>query len=62
MAIPAKVPAVKIRIVKPPVDEENQVGKNQFIVINTTRPFEMLEALNLKLQSMRCAKMIDNFN
>ena len=44
------------------MDEENQVGKNQFIVINTTRPFETLETLNLKLQSMRCAKMIDNFN
>ena len=47
---------------KPSVDDENQVGKTQFIVIDTTRPFEMLETFNLKLQSMCCTKMIDNFN
>ena len=44
------------------MDDVNQVGKTQFIVIEKTRPFETLETLNLKLQSMHCTKIIENFN
>ena len=43
------------------MDDKNKIGKTQFIVIDTRMPLEMLETLNLKLQSMHCKKMIDNF-